>query len=324
MSRIGIIERLKNGFVLGDGGYLLELERRGYVQAGPYTPEVAVEHPDALLQLHKEFHRAGSEVLQTCTFYASKDKLRDAGFDDRIEDINRNATRLAREAAGSDDLVAGNLCLTWAYDPESESAKAHTLELFRQQVRFQADEGVDFFIAETFHWVGEAALAVRAIEEAGYPAMITMNFKNPPVSREGYSAAETAKRLEAAGADIVGVNCGRDPYYMLPIAEEMRKAVSCFVACQPAGFRCNDQIPYFMGLPEFPLALDPLQLTRVEMADFAVRARNAGINYIGACCGTPASHIRGMAEALGRHPEASAKTAKLEMHPILGRQQAPR
>src|SRR5262249_45377970 len=132
--------------------------------------------------IHKEFHRAGSEVLQTCTFYASEDKLRDAGLDGRIEDINRNAVRLAREAAGPDDLVAGNLCLTWAYDPESGTARARTLDLFRQQVRFLADEGVDFFIAETFHWVGEALLALKAIKEAGYPAMITMNFKNPPVS----------------------------------------------------------------------------------------------------------------------------------------------
>jgi betaine-homocysteine S-methyltransferase len=321
---LAILERLKNGPVLGDGGYLLELETRGYVQAGPFTPEVAIEHPDALLQLHKEFHRAGSEVLQTCTFYASEDKLRDAGFADRIEDINRNAVRLAREGTGPDGLVAGNLCLTWVYDPDSPTAKERTLDLFRQQVAFQAAEGVDFFIAETFHWVGEAALAAKAIKEAGFPAMITMNFKNPAVSREGYSPAETAKRLEDAGADIVGTNCGRDPYYMLPVAEEMRKAVKCFVACQPAGFRCREDIPYFMGLPEFPLALDPLQLTRAEMAEFAVRARDAGINYIGACCGVAASHMRSMAEALGRRPAASAKTAKLEIHPILGKGQAPR
>jgi len=320
----GILERLKNGPVLGDGGYLLELEKRGYVQAGPFTPEVAIEDPEALLQLHKEFRRAGSEVLQTCTFYASEDKLRDAGLADRVEDINRSAVRLARQAAGMDGLVAGNLCLTWVYEPDNPQAKERALDLFRQQVRFQVEEGVDFFIAETFAWVGEAELACRAIKEAGYPAMITMNFKNPPVSREGYSPAESAKRLEAAGADIVGANCGRDPYYMLPLAEQIRAAVSCFVACQPAGFRCREDIPYFMGLPEFPLALDPLQLTRDEMAEFAAKARHAGINYIGACCGASASHIRAMAEALGRRPEASAKSANLKIHPILGQHKAPR
>ena len=309
---------------MGDGGYLLELEKRGYVQAGPFTPEVAVEHPDALLQLHKEFQRAGAEVLQACTFYASEDKLRDAGFAGRSEEINRNAVRLARQASGPDGLVAGNLGLTWVYDPDSPAAKEHALELLRQQVRFQAEAGVDFFIAETFGWVGEAELACRAIKEAGYPAMITMTFKNPPVSREGYSPAESAKRLEGAGADIVGTNCGRDPYFMLPLAEQMRAAVSCYAACQPAGFRCREDLPYFMGLPEFPLALDPFQLTRDEMAAFARRARDAGIHYIGACCGAVASHIRSMAEALGRHPEASVKSANLAIHPILGQQKAPR
>ena len=76
----GILERLAEGPVLGDGGYLLELEKRGYVQAGPFTPEVVVEHPDALAQLHREFLRAGVDVLQTMTFYASDDKLSTVGM----------------------------------------------------------------------------------------------------------------------------------------------------------------------------------------------------------------------------------------------------
>src|SRR5947207_11235698 len=101
----GVLERIAQGPVLGDGGYLLELEKRGYVQAGPYTPEVAIEHPEALLQLHREFKRAGSDVLQTCTFYASEDKLKEAGFAGRIEEINRNAVRLAREASDGEKFL---------------------------------------------------------------------------------------------------------------------------------------------------------------------------------------------------------------------------
>jgi len=73
-----------------------------------------------------------------------------------------------------------------------------------------------------------------------------------------------------------------------------------------------------MGRPEFPLELDPLTLTRGEMAAYAVRAREIGVNLIGACCGTVSAHIRSMAEALGRKPEASAKSPRLETHPILG------
>src|SRR6266576_5575385 len=110
----GILERLAEGPVLGDGGYLLELERRGYVRAGPFTPEVSITNPDALAQLHREFMRAGAEVLQALTFYASEDKLATVGLAGKVDDINRAAVAVAREvAAEGDALVAGNLSLTW-------------------------------------------------------------------------------------------------------------------------------------------------------------------------------------------------------------------
>ena len=318
MPKKGILEKLQEGPVLGDGGYLLELERRGYVKAGPFTPEVAVEHPEALRQLHREFLRAGSEVLQVCTFYASAEKLKTAGYANEVERINRQAVRIAREVAQDQALVAGNLSLTWQYHHDESSSKERVLNLFRQQVALQKEEGVDFFIAETFHYLGEALLALQAIKDAGFPAMITFNFKMPPLSRDGHSPAECGRILEAHGADIVGTNCGREPKRMLPLVEEMRKAVKCHVAAQPAGYHSSDEIPYFMGLPQFPLELDPLQLTRLEMAEFAWQARDLGVGYIGACCGVAAAHIRSMAEALGRHPAASAKSPDLSVHPILG------
>jgi homocysteine S-methyltransferase len=99
----GILERLAEGPVLGDGGYLLELEKRGYVQAGPFTPEMVVEHPDALAQLHREFLRAGVDVLQTMTFYASEDKLSTVGMQGKVDEINRTAVRVAREVAAEGD-----------------------------------------------------------------------------------------------------------------------------------------------------------------------------------------------------------------------------
>src|SRR5438034_6820121 len=111
----GLLERLSEGPVLGDGGYLLELEKRGYVRGGPFTPEVSLTHPEALIQLHREFLRAGAEVLQALTFYASEDKLATVGLGGRVDDINRAAVACAREARGDGDaLVAGNLSLTWA------------------------------------------------------------------------------------------------------------------------------------------------------------------------------------------------------------------
>src|SRR6266581_1394021 len=134
----GLRERLAGGVVLGDGGYLLELEKRGYVQAGPFTPEVAIDHPDALEQLHREFVRAGVDVLQTMTFYASDDKLSTVGLEGKVDDINRNAVQIARKvAAEGDALVAGNLSLTWAYEPEDDASAARVRALFDRQLQDQ-------------------------------------------------------------------------------------------------------------------------------------------------------------------------------------------
>src|SRR5438067_7754929 len=96
----GILERLAKGVVLGDGGYLLELEKRGYVQPGPFTPEVVLEHPAAVKELHQEFLDAGAEVLQSLAFYASKEKLAKVGYANKVRDINSAAVRLGREVAG--------------------------------------------------------------------------------------------------------------------------------------------------------------------------------------------------------------------------------
>lgn len=183
MARNDILERLSQGVVLGDGGYLLELERRGYVQAGPFTPEVSIRHPDALRQLHIEFLRAGADVLQTLTYYASRDKLGTTGYADQVEAINRAAARIARQVAGDQVFVAGTLSITWQFDPDSPSSKARVSELFDEQVALQAEEGVDLFICETFHYVEEALLALKAVQKVGLPAMVTMAFKQ--VSGQG-------------------------------------------------------------------------------------------------------------------------------------------
>ena len=94
------------------------------MQAGPFTPEVSITNPDALAQLHREFLRAGAEVLQALTFYASEDKLATVGLAGKVDDINRAAVEVARQvAAEGDALVAGNLSLTWAYDPSDAAVR---------------------------------------------------------------------------------------------------------------------------------------------------------------------------------------------------------
>src|SRR2546429_6213730 len=172
----GILERLDEGSVLGDGGYLLELEKRGYVQAGPFTPEVVLEHPAAVKELHQEFLDAGSEVLQSLAFYASKEKLATTGFADRVGEINRAAVRLAREVAGSRALVAANLSLTWMYDPKDKGSADKVRRLFDEQLEAQLQEAPDFVIAETFSWLGEALPALARIAQTGLPTMGTVSF----------------------------------------------------------------------------------------------------------------------------------------------------
>jgi betaine-homocysteine S-methyltransferase len=301
--RKGILERLAGGVVLGDGGYLLELEKRGYVQAGPFTPEVSITHPTALAQLHREFMLAGAEVLQTMTFYASEDKLATVGLAGQVDDINRAAVKIARQvAAEGDALVAGNISLTWAYDPSDPKSADRVRALFDRQIGVMLEDGVDFIIGETYTWLGEALIAVERIKRAGLPAMVTLSFEKDARAYEGDSPAECAKKLIDAGADIVGINCLRGPAQTLPLLKQMRDAASGYVAAQPVAYHTTDAQPDFTALPEFPLALDPLQLPRAAMADFAVQARDLGVNYIGSCCGSVAAHVRAMAQALGKLP----------------------
>src|SRR5438094_6761629 len=126
---------LKEGVVLGDGGYLIELERRGYVDSGSgrekvgtgrgsgqFTPEVAIEHPEALRELHREFLQAGSQVLQALTFFGTREKLNRAGYGAQTEKINLAAVKLAREIAGDQALVAGSVSRTHLIEREGIGA----------------------------------------------------------------------------------------------------------------------------------------------------------------------------------------------------------
>src|SRR5213593_4099255 len=184
------MERLAEGPVLGDGGYLLELEKRGYVRGGPFTPEVSLTCPEALIELHREFLQAGAEVLQALTFYASEDKLRTVGLGGKVDDINRAAVRCARaavEANRSDSLVAGNLSLTWAYDPKDPATADHVRALFDRQLDVQMDEGINLVIGETFTWLGEALIALERGSRTGLPVMVTMSYEREPRTYEGHS-----------------------------------------------------------------------------------------------------------------------------------------
>ncbi len=319
-----ILEKLGQNNVLGDGGTIFELERRGYVSAGPFTPQAVIEHPEAVRQLQTEFARAGADVLQACTYYAHEEKLKTVGLEASLRELNSQAVRIARQVADQYQiLVAGNICNTWAYEHGNPSTYPETRRQFDEQIRYQADEGVDFFIAETIEYLGEARIALEAVQAAGFPAMITLGFKKNDKTLEKTQLEEAFRILEGEGADIVGINCFRDPERMLPLARRLRETVGCYTAVQPVAYRCTNERPYFQiqefkGRIAFPLELDPFVLTRMEMADYALEARKMGIDYIGGCCGTAPHHLRSMAEALGRTVPASRYSPRLQMHPIIG------
>ena len=155
-----IVERIQAGTVLGAEGYVFELERRGYIKAGPFVPEVVLDFPDAVRELHREFLRAGSDVMVALTYYAHREKLRDVGREDDLEAMNRQAVRIAREVAregnGDDALVAGNVCNTWSYDPDDPATKATVRAMYTEQLGWAAEEGIDFVISETNDYLGEA------------------------------------------------------------------------------------------------------------------------------------------------------------------------
>ena len=329
-SGSGLLERLAAGPVICAEGYLFELERAGYLTAGPYVPEVVLEHPDAVIRLHRDFLRAGSDVMLAFTYYAHREKLKLIGREGEIESMNRVAVRLARTVAQEGDaLVAGNVCNSNIFvDGDAESART-VRAMFDEQVAWAIDEGVDFFVAETIAYLGEALLALEAIQETGLPAVVNLAIFRDGHTREGLTPAEACKRLEDAGADVVGLNCLRGPATMLPLLEAIRAAVSCHVSALPVAYRTTENEPIFLSLsdpdcaclPEgraFPTGLDNLACNRYDIAEFTRDARTIGVNYLGVCCGAAPHHVRSMAEALGRQPPASKYSPDMSRHAYLG------
>jgi betaine-homocysteine S-methyltransferase len=320
---VSLADRLRSGAVLGAEGYVFELERRGYIKAGPFVPEVVLDFPDAIRELHREFLRAGAEVMVALTYYAHREKLRDVGREDDLEAMNRQAVRIAREVAREGDaLVAGNVCNTWAYDPDDPATAGIVRAMYAEQLGWAAEEGVDFVISETNDYLGEALIALEVISELGLPAMVTLAPTQPDRTRDGYEYAEACRILAAEGAQIVGLNCDRGPQTTIPLIGQIREAVDCAVAMQPVPYRTNAAMPTMETLRSaegeraFPVALDPFTCTRFEMAQFAATARELGVDYVGICCGAGPHHVRAMAEALGREVPASRYSPSMDLHPM--------
>jgi len=323
-----LLARLDAGAVICAEGYVFELERRGYLQAGAFVPEVILEHPEVVEQLHLDFVHAGSDVTQALTYYVHREKLRVIGREKDLEPMNRAALKIAKSVARrTGTLFAGDICNTNIYDPADQASIKAVERIFAEQVGWAADAGVDFIVAETFSWGAEALMALEAIRKySKVPAVVTYAIHKDVPTREGWSPVETCKRLEDAGADVVGINCHRGPATLMPFIRQIRKAVKCHVAALPVPYRTTRKEPSFMSLTDphhgharaFPVGLDPFLCTRDEIFEFGREAFALGVHYLGVCCGAGPHHIRALAESVGRHPEASKYSADMSKHAFFG------
>ncbi len=303
---------LKEGVVLGDGGYLIELERRGYVDSGSrrekvgtgkgsgqFTPEVAIQHPDALRELHREFVNAGAEVIQALTFFGTREKLNRAGYGADTERINAAAVKIAKEIASNKALVAGSVSRTQLTEREGMGSLGKSRDHIAEQIRLLKDAGVDFLILETFFHLAEMKIALECAAAAGLPAVATMSFR-PLITQctDDHKPAECAKVMADCGAIAVGANCEQEPARMLPLLREMRGATSVPLAAQPAAFQTTEQCHSFTRLSAFPDELETIQVSRRAFRDFGRAAEQEGIGYLGGCCGCNAAYIQALKDGL--------------------------
>ena len=328
---LGLLERLAKGPVICAEGYLFEFERRGYLQAGAFVPEVVLEHPDLVEGLHRDFVHAGSDVVEAFTYYAHRAKLRIIGRERDLERINRTALRLAKKVAReTGTLLAGNICNTSIYGPDDAKSHKQARRIFDEQIGWAMDAGVDFIVGETYSWGGEALLALEAIRRSGKPAVITL-----AVPARGADARGLERRRRGPAAR--GGRRGRGRPELLARAgdhdaaapRDARAPCAATWPALPVPYRTTPAEPTFQSLTDpncacipdnrpFPAALDPFVCNRYEIGEFGKDAYALGARYLGVCCGAGPHHVRGLAEGLGRRPPASRYSPDMSKHILFG------
>ena len=329
-----LITRLNEGPVLFAEGYLFAMERRGYLSAGAFVPEVVLEHPEVVSQLHREFIRAGSDIVQAFTYYGHREKLRLIGKEDLLEPLQKNALQIAKDARDEfkdlDLLVCGDVANTNIYDPNDKKSHSQCQKMYEEQVFWAKEAGVDFIVAETINWTEEMKIALKAIKDEGLIAVTNFSIKKGDKTREGHTPGDACKIMEDLGADVVGLNCYRGPKMTMKLLPEIREKVSCHVAALPVPYRTTEEQPGFLNQTDhgcdcipggnaFPVALDNLYCNRFEMAEFAKDCQKQNINLIGICCGAEPHHVREMSVALGRKPIAYKYYPDMSRHWLHGK-----
>lgn len=252
-----------------------------------------LERPEAVAAVHRGHLEAGAEILQTNSFGASPARLATHGLEGRCAEINAAAVRLAREVAGADALVAGSIGPTgMVLEPLGALSARDALDGFRRQAAALAGAGCDLLVVETMTDLAEAALAVEACASTGLPVIASMTFETTPrgiFTVYGVTPERAAAGLVAAGARVVGTNCGTGPSSILETVRALRAATDRPLIAKP-----NAGLPSATGgalvHPESPGVFAAHVAPLVE----------AGAVIVGGCCGATSAHVRAVAEEVRR------------------------
>jgi 5-methyltetrahydrofolate--homocysteine methyltransferase len=292
-----VIERVRAGEVLVfDGGYGTALFAAGLTDGA--CPELWNDtHPEIVRAIHKGYFDAGSDLVETNTFGGTRLKLNEYHLGDRTRELNDKGARLARSVCPPGRWVAGSIGptsrLPAEYEPLGDTTDDGYFETFKEQALALAEGGVDLFAVETMMFPQEAIAAVKACKAAtDLPVMATMFFQYEETHDRdrtmwGESPADVARTLLGAGADVVGMNCGRGPDRAIAIIREMRAATDAPLIAYP-----NAGLPITTG-DETTYELGPEEMARDYPA-----LLDAGSNIVGACCGSGPEHIRLIAEVV--------------------------
>jgi 5-methyltetrahydrofolate--homocysteine methyltransferase len=299
-----ILDRVRAGELLVfDGAYGTALFDAGLSDG--HCPELWNDtHPEVVREIHRSYFQAGSDFVETNTFGGTRLKLKEYNeryghaVADRTRELNDKGARLARSVCPGGGYVAGSIGPTSAVPADfavgdNVASDEEYFETFKEQAEALAEGGVDLFAVETMMFPQEAAAAIKACKaSADLPVIATMFFQYEELHDRdrtmwGESAAEVATGLLAAGADIVGMNCGRGPDRAVAIIREMRAATD-----QPLIAYPNAGLPIAQG------GRTTYELGPEAMAKDYPALLDAGCNVVGACCGSTPEHIRLIAEVV--------------------------
>ncbi|HVG30260.1 MAG TPA: bifunctional homocysteine S-methyltransferase/methylenetetrahydrofolate reductase [Pyrinomonadaceae bacterium] len=266
--------------------------------------ELNLTSPDLVREVHEEYIRAGAEVIETNTFGATHHKLQQYGLEGSLREINLAAARIAREAADGRAHVAGAIGpLGLRIEPYGPTSFDEAKEMFKAQAGALLDGGVDLFVLETFSDISEMREALRAVRELCDLAVVAqMTVQMDGNTLFGTTPEVLAARLDEWGADVIGLNCGVGPAIVLTAVEKMRAVTRRKLSAQPnAGLPRDVQgRQFYMCSPEY-------------MAKYAKRLIQAGVKFIGGCCGTTPAHIKLISDAVrAASPRQRKLTGRLD------------